>query len=384
MSRSIKSITQLIGLLVIVLSSLFLLSGCNSNEVNNDSTTNKNIENKNAVDFKIDFDSNWIFSKYDVEVFIDNTSQGVLTHGQDAEYKLNLSPGTHTFSVTKSDDASIKGEMSFEITANTKIGYLIDCESDRIYIEQLETASTPISSSDTNGRTQQNLEDLFKNAGFTNITFNELHDLPEEKQSDIYSVDNVTIDNMNIFSEGDTFFPDDEVVISYHLPKDIKTPASANELLNQDYKSVAAQLEEAGFTEVITKPTSYFHDEINEYGTVQVVINSFPSCDDFEANQAFEYDTSATIFYNQPANDNNDDWDAEWDARNAFEHYGLIHYPYGFKCHWYLDLVTCERQDNGSYFIKVGVTITNEYGRDRRTYAQGLVNGSTVEDFYVS
>lgn len=74
-------------------------------------------------------------------------------------------------------------------------------------------------------------------------------------------------------------------------------------------------------------------------------------------------------------------------ARNAFEKYGKSQYPYGFKCHWILDLRNEEQTSEGSWIFKVGVTITNQYGTDKDTVVEGTISGSTanaiVEDFYV-
>lgn len=74
-------------------------------------------------------------------------------------------------------------------------------------------------------------------------------------------------------------------------------------------------------------------------------------------------------------------------ARNAFEEYGESQYPYGFKCHWFLDLRNEEQTSEGSWIFKVGVTITNQYGTKLDAIAEGTISGSTanaiVEDFYV-
>ena len=75
-------------------------------------------------------------------------------------------------------------------------------------------------------------------------------------------------------------------------------------------------------------------------------------------------------------------------AQQAFEKYGKALYPYGFKCHWYKDLINAEQdKKTGSWFLKVGVTVTNEYGASYDTTAEGRVTGTNdnpkVEDFYL-
>ena len=59
--------------------------------------------------------------------------------------------------------------------------------------------------------------------------------------------------------------------------------------------------------------------------------------------------------------DHSDDFDKNV-ARSAFENFGKLKYPYGFKCHFILDLRSEEQSSvNGSWFFKVGVKITDQY-----------------------
>lgn len=75
-------------------------------------------------------------------------------------------------------------------------------------------------------------------------------------------------------------------------------------------------------------------------------------------------------------------------ARTAFKNYGKSLYPYGFECHWILDLRNEEQTPEGSWVFKVGVTITNQYGVKKETIAEGLISGKTdnpiVKEFYVN
>jgi len=74
-------------------------------------------------------------------------------------------------------------------------------------------------------------------------------------------------------------------------------------------------------------------------------------------------------------------------ARTTFEKHGKYVYPYGFECHWILDLISEEQTTEGSWTFKVGVTITNQYGTKRDTVAEGIISGNTgnpiVKEFYV-
>lgn len=74
-------------------------------------------------------------------------------------------------------------------------------------------------------------------------------------------------------------------------------------------------------------------------------------------------------------------------ARTAFENHGKSLYPYGFKCKWIVDLRNEEQATDGSWFFKVGVKITNQFGASRDAVAEGSISGTTnnpiVKEFNV-
>jgi hypothetical protein len=72
-------------------------------------------------------------------------------------------------------------------------------------------------------------------------------------------------------------------------------------------------------------------------------------------------------------------------AHKAFEYIGNALYPYGFKCHWYSGLIASWQSYDGSWFFKVEVTITNQYGASKKMTAEAYINNVTesVENFIV-
>ena len=72
-------------------------------------------------------------------------------------------------------------------------------------------------------------------------------------------------------------------------------------------------------------------------------------------------------------------------AQRAFEMVGEQLYPYGFKCHWFTGLEIHQQSYDGSWYFRVQVTITNQFGASRKAIASGYVNNTTedVENFRV-
>ncbi len=62
------------------------------------------------------------------------------------------------------------------------------------------------------------------------------------------------------------------------------------------------------------------------------------------------------------------------DAMTIFENYGKREFPYGFKPKWVLGLIAQRTEEDGSIFFKVKTEITNEYGAEMDTVAEGRVS----------
>ena len=81
---------------------------------------------------------NLIFSRYDVEVVLDDEVLGVLEHGGYFSQRIILSSGNHTVSLTKTDDSSVDGELSINVTPDEHAPmYEASCHSDRVEIAEL-------------------------------------------------------------------------------------------------------------------------------------------------------------------------------------------------------------------------------------------------------
>jgi len=72
-------------------------------------------------------------------------------------------------------------------------------------------------------------------------------------------------------------------------------------------------------------------------------------------------------------------------AERAFMDVGNALYPYGFRAHWILGLEERTQAHDGSWYIRVEVTVTNAFGTSRRMTGEAVVNFTTnmVEDFRV-
>ena len=95
-----------------------------------------------ATTIEIDFESNWIFSKYDVNVVIGDQVLGTMKHGEDTTYNINLQSGSYDLTFSKSDNSDVFGTVGLEINSATTVKYHISCNSQNVKVEQLEYKSS--------------------------------------------------------------------------------------------------------------------------------------------------------------------------------------------------------------------------------------------------
>ena len=391
-----KRIFSIILALVIVIG----ISGCSTSD---DTYSDYEYEPEPIVEYDvkihIDFTENLLFSKYNVYLSV-GVEEEELTHGKDADFDFVLEEGTHTIYFTSVSDSSIETTKSIDVDCNMEVGYKISCHSDEIKVEELyvdkekELTDTEIEIKfDKTEFTYENYEDVIKKlqeAGFTNIVKKPIYDIvwgfTEEGE-----VDNVTIGGSDTYKRGDIFENNVEVVVSYHLeetanPDKIFPPYDTGTASGKNYKEVVKAFEEKGFTNIktVAKEESDIwgnkNDEVAYITVAGDTVNQFKdySLDDevvigyYVIVESGPSKTELSAYY----------------AQRAFEKYGKNLYPYGFKCHWVLDYIAEEKRTDGSYFLKVGVTITNMYGAEYKTVAEGIVSGTDanakVTQFYVS
>lgn len=176
---------------------------------------------------KINFIPNWIFSKYDVNFYVDSEKQATLAHGVDGEYIIRLEEGEHDLKFTNSDNESIYGKTTLNVTSDIEASYKISCYSDGINIDKVfidyerELTDSEIKIMNTEsyywGENYTQIVTEFENLGFTNIKTKPVYDIIwgiTEKGS----VDDVKIGGNDDFKRGDIFSKDTEIIITYHMP----------------------------------------------------------------------------------------------------------------------------------------------------------------------
>ena len=181
----------------------------------------------------IDFISNWIFSKYDVNVFLGDEKLITLPHGKDVELDLNLTPAEYQLSFRNTDDGSVSGEVKLNVDSDIDVAYQIYCHSGYVDVktqheersgllgdDEIKISSARFAFWKTN---YQEVVQTLEQFGFTNIVENPIY---EDRPSYFADGDTkcVTINGKDDYQPGEVYKKDAEVIVSYYTDS-IETPS---------------------------------------------------------------------------------------------------------------------------------------------------------------
>lgn len=177
------------------------------------------------VKIHVDFIPNLIFSKYDVNLLLNGIEKGTLPHGEDKDFEFNIELGDYTLTFESDESSSVKGEVALTVDCDIEASYKISCSSDAISVETLDVyrfteladgeVRIDFSESEFKGKDYTEVENNFKNLGFTNINFEPIYDVTSDDTT-LEKTETVTIDGSSDYVRGDVFTNDVAVVISYH------------------------------------------------------------------------------------------------------------------------------------------------------------------------
>lgn len=165
-----------------------------------------------AVSLEIECVENLLFSKYDVDVYVNDSMQGTISHGTTETYNLNLTKGVYEIKFVSTEDDAVTGGVSMDIHQSESLKYKISCTSSQINVETIkgtvsehgeDTASTASSDPDTSPATQltditltmgeedfkgmnyQEAEKIFRDMGFTSFEYRTVDTETESAQDTI-------------------------------------------------------------------------------------------------------------------------------------------------------------------------------------------------------
>lgn len=390
--------------LAILCSLIFLIAYTNqtNSTVSNEQTTE--MVTTEAVKYKVNIEvhcvSNLLFNKYDVNVYVDGEQIGTIDHGTDASFDVELEEGKYEVRFEKEDSSSVDGTATIVVSCDTKVKYDITCEGSQVSIKSTDSLKIPIDNNELGELKSKEVIKQFEDAGFTNIKKDVIKDLDAESLKKKSIVTEISIDGDNTISKEKSYLADAEVKITYHTAREIEVGLNSYDAEEKTFEELQKILSDNGFVKITTETKETGDQSLeNQVFEVQIKDDSYFNQDDKYPIDAkiiiiyYVYDSSITTeeIQTEEANDDTDNSSTtassdsydKYDAQIDFENYCESIYIYGVKLHWFLNCLASEEREDGTYFFKVGATITTIFGTKYDTVVEGVVdsNGNIVS-FY--
>lgn len=161
---------------------VLVLTACNGGK--SDSQDNSETDNapKYSIQLELNCVRNLLFSKYDLDVFVDGNKIGKLDHGATRTYSVELVEGTHTLVAAKEGSRTIDGTIDFAVSEDSKFMYKLSCTSQQVEIEEIiePEATTEESTVETDTNYSQTGEHGYRQS----LDSDGLIKIPEEGESD--------------------------------------------------------------------------------------------------------------------------------------------------------------------------------------------------------
>ncbi|MEB3072456.1 hypothetical protein [Parvimonas sp. C2] len=343
------------------------------------------------VEINVKCDGNLIFSKYDVDVYIDDEKVATIKHGENYVDIVKLTDGKHTLVFKNKDDKSVEGKVEFLIKEDTKLNYQIHCNNDKVRIKELadEKKKEEVQESKENENNKES-DISEKNSESLETTF------PKENarravvvaftngySTDVFKKDGNTYDINKFHSYAEK--PEYHIKIEKDgnwTAKDEKTWHIENIELKTSYKlyfNTSLDITFDGKNYIISNVSGLMGKKTNS-DKQKTDISDF-------ASGNCPYCTVSPELIREDRNPEDfkelDEDKIRSEARKVFQAYGKKLFPYGFKCHWIIGLRAEEVSRDGACFLKVDVTIKNEYGTKRKAIAEGTVKDGKIIDFHI-
>lgn len=138
-----------------------------------------------------------------------------------------------------------------------------------------------------------------KSNGFKRIKSIPIKDVGRNSNKFVYEVEQIVINGISFFEEGDRFPITSEVIITYHMKKEIAIPYHMKHFRRQNYIDVGDQLQDLGFSNIYErKIKDLIIGFITKDGSVEdVFVDTGNGEELINKGELYEYDTKIVITY---------------------------------------------------------------------------------------
>ena len=162
-----------------------------------------------TVRFEIKSEFNLLFSKYDIDLLVDDQSIGRVSNGDTLVASLELLEGSHNLRAINAENDSVNGHKSLDVTGNMVFSCSLSHKSNSIDFNNSSVTQVTVDLKtempDVTGLVLADAENRLKEAGFTNIT--------AEPEDTVRNRNHWMVQSQNIKS-GEAVFKSDAIILT--------------------------------------------------------------------------------------------------------------------------------------------------------------------------
>lgn len=240
-----------------IASSLF--SGCSAAPKSTQQTPSETPEHQLYLD--IAFESNLLMSKYDVDVFLDDTQIGSIKHGENFTKTCSAKEGEHQLIFYKDGDQSIKGSTPISVSEEATFKCTIHASGSEIKIDAIQMLDSIVGSSikmeNASGLNLQEVLDMLIAKGFVNVQSK------AEDGDSIWDNSNWTVIHQNV-EPGKEIDKNEAIILTC-----IKTEGYLNNMFaGMSIAEARAKAQELGYSKVTFENTDSYADVTSQVETM--------------------------------------------------------------------------------------------------------------------
>ena len=176
--------------------------------------------------FDVDFEGNWFFSTYDVELYLDKDKIGTLPHGKHYTSLAEVEEGTHAVTFYKKDDPDISSSEEVNVTNDMTFQCHIQTHSDSIDVDEItildSVSGSSITMPDVTGSVLSDACNELKENGFINIDYH-----PDD-DTFVWDEDDWIVTAQNI-EAGKEIDKNEAIVLTCHKAEDSNAETSEDD-----------------------------------------------------------------------------------------------------------------------------------------------------------
>lgn len=328
---------------------LMIITGVSSSKKGKENQSEKAAETYD-VRIQLECEENLVFSKYNMNVYVDEEKIGELGHGTTNSYTVNLENGTHQLLLSEESNSSNKNFVNFEVNGSCEYKYHVRCEKNSISLDLRYSSLEP-------NKPQENGDDS----------------QPEESPEEVAETTSYTAEEKSLMAEYESVLDarkKAENVEGMALDKAVALFDKAG--YKHKFLSVIEDLENRDLTGIIDDDNNYNLWQVvsvenvdDETGVITVVVDSLENIEEKNAKKK-KYDDLMNKF------------DSSY-AWAAMKEYGKFSYR-NFKLHDITGQILEEAYDENTWHLKATANV-NGQNCYCEAYISGPAGNPSVDSF---